>query len=263
MKRVLIILALFIGIIDLLLLGGWLYNNFVNNAPLPIKPVKNNNYYYRVFLTSDDGPLAMSKNLNRVILEERVPFTLFLVGKPASINKNLLKELALYKKNPYISLCNHSFSHANFHYIKYYQDPDNVLDDFLKNRDFLELECNLARLPGRNIWRIGSISEGEKSGSRAANLLALNGFDIVGWDIEWHMDRRGKILESPKEIYHKILDALYKDKTHSNGDLVLLMHDQMFRTKEDMNKLKELIKLLKSNSFIKLASLKEYNSKKE
>ena len=47
------------------------------------------------------------------------------------------------------------------------------LKDFIKNMDTLKLDNKIARLPGRNMWRINERSRNDvDSGTQAADLLS-------------------------------------------------------------------------------------------
>ncbi|NPA27546.1 MAG: polysaccharide deacetylase family protein, partial [Epsilonproteobacteria bacterium] len=95
MKKFLVFLAIFIFIIDCILITIKLNQNESKRAIHKAKP----HYKYSVFLTSDDGPLKGSRYLDRLIREYQVPFTLFLVGKPFSEDSNLRYTLSRYKSN--------------------------------------------------------------------------------------------------------------------------------------------------------------------
>ena len=133
-----------------------------------------------VYLTFDDGPLNGSQHINDVVLSEKIPISVMLVGKHAAIRPH---DVELYRNNPYIEVGNHSYTHANEHYVAYYNNPEGVLADFVRNMDSLQLTDKIGRLPGRNMWRVNQRSRNDiSSGIEAADLLHKNGYSLFGWD---------------------------------------------------------------------------------
>ena len=254
MKKFLVFLAIFIFIIDCILITIKLNQNESKRAIHKAKP----HYKYSVFLTSDDGPLKGSRYLDRLIREYQVPFTLFLVGKPFSEDRNLRPYLYNYKSNPYTLLGNHSFSHASFRYKRYYKNPSNVVRDFFRNREVLRLDSKFARLPGRNVWVLNqTIYKGEPNALKAAKLLAQYNYHIFGWDYELSY-KRGKILQNAYDHYYNIKKLLIEKKTFTPNQLVVLMHDQLFTKEENIRILENLILLLQDDEEIKLKYLNQY-----
>jgi peptidoglycan/xylan/chitin deacetylase (PgdA/CDA1 family) len=216
-------------------------------------------YKYSVFLTSDDGVLSGSRNLNKIIDSYEVPFTIFLVGRPVSQDKKLISNLERYKRNSYVILGNHSFSHASFHYKRYYSDPIGVTKDFIINQNYLLIESKLGRLPGRNVWVLNSsIYRGEPNALKAGKLLYKRyNYKIFGWDYELK-HKRGKMVRSAEEHYRIIKKLLKRGKTFTKNQIVILMHDQMFTKDRSSRELKRLIALLQNDDEIKLKYLTQY-----
>ncbi len=256
-KRLLIATALLFLVIDCAL-----YTVKLSHGKPKIIHKAKPNYKYSIFFTSDDGPLVGSKNLNQLVLDYEFPLTLFLVGKPMSENSHLKPYYSNYKKNPYILIGNHSFCHAGFHYKKYYKDSSGVVDDFIKNRDYLELNSSLARLPGRNNWYLnGSRYKGESNNSLAAaqKLYKQLGYKSFGWDYELHANSKGKIILTALKHYKRIKKILKEHKTYSSNEIIILMHDQLFRNSKNAKTLGELILLFEEDEECKLKLLNQYN----
>jgi hypothetical protein len=164
-----------------------------------------------------------------------------------------------YKSNPYVVIGNHSFTHANFHYIRFYNNPKNVEKDFLKNEKFLKIDSKLARLPGRNVYSIGSIVKGEPKALKSAKLLTKNdNYKFFGWDYELRHNGKGDILEDALTHYKRIKELLKSGKTFRKGQIIILMHDQMFTSLKSQEALGELILLLQDDEEIKLKTLDKY-----
>jgi len=259
MKRnILITLAIIILIIDCALFTYKIYNkkslSLKENTSITTKEPK-----YSVYLTSDDGPLVGSKYLDQIIRDYQVPFTIFLVGRPLSSDSNLEPNFIRYKNNPYVLLANHSFSHANFHYKRFYKNPFNVEQDFIKNENFLHLTSKIGRLPGRNVYSINSVAKGEPNALKAARLLTKNeDYKLFGWDYELS-HKRGRVVEDNATIHYLKIKKLLKDKkTFRENQLIILMHDQMFTSPITQKTLGELILLLQDDKEIELKTLDKY-----
>lgn len=257
-KKVLLWLVLIFLVID----GALLVYKITKPSkkhPTPIHKEKPH-YKYSVFLTSDDGPLVGSRYLHQIIKDYEVPFTLFLVGKPVNSDSRLKPYLINYKNNCYAMLGNHSYSHANFHYKKFYTNPKGVVKDFLKNEKILDINFSVARLPGRNVWVLdNNHTKGEPNALKAAILLNKeHNYKVFGWDYELRHNGKGKVLKSVKEHYKRIKELLKNGKTYTKNQIVILMHDQMFTNDLSSKELGELILLLQDDEEIKLKKIDKY-----
>ena len=214
-----------------------------------------------VYLTFDDGPLDGSEKIADAVQYEKVPITVLVVGKHAEIKPHYLD---LYKDNDLIEVGNHSYSHARNHYSKFYFNPEGVLEDFEKSHQIIRPEDKVARLPGRNMWRIGDRTKDDiPSGSEAADLLTNNGFEIYGWDMEWfHDPKTGEPVGTAEEIFEQIEKHLDRGRTFTEGHLVLLCHDEMFQKDWEETELKQLIELLETREDYEFARLKHYPTSK-
>ena len=225
------------------------------------KPPGEGKAQYSVYLSTDDGPFRCSGNVDAVVREMEVPLAAFVVGKHAR-SKRYHAYLEAYRSDPYVTLANHSYSHANGHYSDYYRHPERVLEDFERNRKFLGLSDRRGRLPGRDSWRIGGRAyDADKSARAAADLLASHGYTLYGWDLEWTHTRSGKPIGSADALYRKIRYQLERGHGFTPGHLMLLMHDQMFGSVGAREELKRLITLLKEDPTIRLRALSEYPEK--
>ena len=213
---------------------------------------------YIVYLTSDDGPLRGSENVLKVVEHKGVPLWAFVVGRN-SRPPSLKARLDAYRRSSYITLANHSYSHAKGHYSSYYHDPLGGLEDFEHNRKALGLQGKEGRLPGRNSWRVGGRAYDVNHSARAAaDLLAKHGYTLYGWDLEWTHTASGAPIGSAEILYRKIRHQLEKGHLFTPGHLVLLMHDQMFRSRGAAAQLDKLISMLQKDPEIELAPLTRY-----
>ena len=154
---------------------------------------------------------------------------------------------------------NHSFSHAHDDYRAYYNNSDAVLQDFLKNEKTLNLPNKLARLPGRNMWRLKDRHVDDvKSGSLAADTLFTNGFKVFGWDLEWcHDPKSGVPIQTVEDMINLIEKYFAEKRTVTENHLVILCHDEMFRKSWEESELKQLIDKLRIKGF-NFGHLSEY-----
>lgn len=210
-----------------------------------------------VYLTFDDGPLDGSEKIADAIAYEQVPITVLLVGRHAETKPHYVD---LYKENDHIEVGNHSYSHARNHYSKFYFDPEGVLSDFNKSHEVIQPSDKVARLPGRNMWRLADRKKDDiASGSEAADLLAENGFQLYGWDMEWfHDPNTGEPVGTALEIFEQIESHLDKGRSFTKNHLVLLCHDEMFKFDYEESELKKLIELIKTREDYQFARLRDY-----
>ena len=212
-----------------------------------------------IYLTFDDGPLEGSEDVNDAVIREETKINVFVVGLNTQYSKRLQKYLHLYETNFWIEVGNHSFSHAHDDYYAFYNNPDTVLQDFLKNEKTLHLANKLARLPGRNMWRLNDRRVNDvKSGSQAADTLFTNGFKVFGWDLEWcHDPKSGVPIQTVEDMIYLIEKSFSEKRTVTENHLVILCHDEMFRKNWEESELKQLIDKLRTKGF-KFGHLSEY-----
>ena len=204
-----------------------------------------------IYLTFDDGPLEGSEDVDEAVRREKIKINVFVVGMNTQNSSRLQKYLNLYETNAWIEVGNHSFSHAHNDYSTYYNNPDAVLQDFLKNEKILHIPNKLARLPGRNMWRLKDRRVDDvKSGSKAADALFNNGFKVFGWDLEWSHDPiSGVPIQTVEDMINLIEKHFSEKRTVTENHLVILCHDEMFRKSWEESELKQLIDKLRAKGF--------------
>lgn len=205
----------------------------------------------RIYLTIDDSPLSGSKYIDSIVNDKKVKTNIFMVGNSINGSNKFKKYFEMLQQNSHIEIYNHSYSHANNKYLTFYGDPQLVLEDFDKNQTEFSISKKIARLPGRNIWHVGDKKKNTKqSGAKSAELLAENGYEVYGWDLEWEYKASDY---SPKQTMDELVErinVMYESKkTFTSEHIVLLMHDQMFVKRNDNNNLGELIDKLIENDY--------------
>jgi peptidoglycan-N-acetylglucosamine deacetylase len=203
----------------------------------------------KIYLTFDDGPNNGTMHVLQTIREENIPVSFFIVGKHAfdSPKQTAVWHTLLADTN--IALCNHSYSHAHNRYSSFYENSEQVVDDFKQSQEKLNFKNFVIRMPGRNAWRIDTIDVTDIHTSKAAiDAVHQAGFAVMGWDIEWSFDHKTFVPDQDTALlYKKIFNLLYAGTTRTPGHLVLLAHDQAFRDTANLPILHSFLKSLKQN----------------
>ena len=224
-------------------------------AAAPVKKKKK-----KIYLTFDDGPNKGTRNVLDIVKDEKIPVTFFIVGEHvfASVNQNNTWDSLRIAEQ--IEICNHSYTHADNKYDKFYQSPDSVVADFQRAHDSLDLKNNIVRTPGRNTWRIDSIQYTDLKKSKAAvDSLQKAGFIVMGWDLEWHYDHKELTVKNSADDLIKQIDSIFNNKkTKSPEHLVLLAHDQVYGKTKDSAELRQLIQKLKLKDEYELSIASSY-----
>lgn len=215
------------------------------------------------FLTFDDGPLKATKNIIEVINEENIPITMFFIGSQINSFKTIYEEALSFSN---ITIANHTYSHANNRYKKFYSDPILVVEDIksansIISKDRVSKTSSAflpVRLAGRNVFRLPNIQRDDNMipfPQRETEIIGYDdifkeGYYIYGWDLEWPYESNGKPMQTAEEIFEK-MEKIYKNNSSSKENkVILLMHDFMFAQKfNGKENLQTLIQLLKDNDW--------------
>lgn len=204
-----------------------------------------------IYLTFDDGPLIGSAAIDSIAKEKNVKVSVFLIGKHANMSKGRKRDLAKYESNPLIACYNHSYTHANNQYSRFYNNPQKAFADFEKNEKDLNLKHKIVRLPGRNIWMYDDVRKIDlNNGASTADILHKNGYSIYGWDVEWRLNSvTGSPTQSQEVTVNEIRHFMNNKSSMVPNNVVFLMHDDMFQTKKGQQQLSSLIDILKSEGY--------------
>jgi peptidoglycan/xylan/chitin deacetylase (PgdA/CDA1 family) len=220
---------------------------------------------FHIYLTFDDGPSAGSLLVNEFSGSNKLPINVFLIGRNACLNNISRDLLRFYQLNPLVEIGNHSFTHAHRRYHSYFREPAEVLDDFDRNRDSLQLKNGLARLPGRNFFRLDGLSRNESgNGRQAADTLAASGYRVFGWDLEWRrVPDKGIGLHTGEDMMGIVDKMMMDHKTFMPGHLIILLHDAEMEDEYFRSELEDFIRLVRSDGRYSFNHLSEYgNSEK-
>jgi peptidoglycan/xylan/chitin deacetylase (PgdA/CDA1 family) len=238
------------------------FSGFEKTSLTKLKPIQesvSDSLVRHIYLSFDDGPLNGTANCINICSHEKVAATFFQIGmhqSRSSFGKKLYSQIL---QNPSLfDLSNHSFSHANGKYLPYYHHPDTALEDFQKAKNILHPKNNLVRLPGNNAW--STKNEFRASGLVKPLVLKLDsvGYNVMGWDLEWHFNKKGKPIQTPEEMASRVDTLLFYNKTKTPKHLVILMHDHMFASSADSAKLARFVILLKKNPAYQFNKLTSY-----
>src|ERR1044072_5246747 len=237
------------------------HNNVPNDQPketVRASPPKKKKK--KIYLTFDDGPNRGTRKVLSIAQQEQVPVTFFIIGEHVFASTSQHATWDSLKISDSIELCNHSYTHAHNHYERFYKQPDSVVKDFRRCHDSLQLENTIVRTPGRNIWRVDTLTFTDlKKSAAAADSLQQAGFVIMGWDLEWHYDHKTFTLKNrSEEIMDEIDSMCAHNKTRTPEHLVMLAHDQVYDDSDDSCELHELIKRLKKRDEYELVVASQY-----
>ena len=222
-------------------------------------------------LTFDDGPSVSTKTILDVAKNENIPVSLFFIGSRVKDFKTAYK---LAVKSSFATIANHTYSHANNQYSRFYSNSEVVLEDIKKAQNILakdrvsntSSEFLPVRLAGRNVYRLPNSSRDDAMVNHillpneilSYDTLFENGFYIYGWDTEWMYESGGRPTESIYEMIEK-MERTYKRKRINNQEkVIVLLHEIMFNDEFDGEQnLTFFIQALKANGWT-FQSIEEY-----
>lgn len=227
----------------------------------PQKPVVKTKKKKKIYLTFDDGPNKGTQNVLRIMKEEQVPVTFFVVGEHAYASNAQQQTWDSLQTANNIEICSHSYTHAwHNSFNKFYNNPDSMVKDFKRAQDSLKLENNIVRTPGRNAWRIDSLHSTDIKASRTAiDSLQKAGFVVLGWDLEWHYDHKTlAVKNTADELLNNVDSVFNNNKTKNPDNLVLLAHDQVYNKSTDSLELHNFIKKIKAKDEYEISLVSSY-----
>lgn len=201
-----------------------------------------------VYITLDDGPQKGTMNCYRILKEEGVKASFFMIGVHVDNNADREEVNEVRAGYPLFLLCNHSFTHANFnHYHSYYDHPDSALRDIEKNQHSLAISEKIVRTPGNSSWMVEGRMKAPKLTKPLCHLLDSAGYKAVGWDVEWRF-RNGNIpVESAQRMVDVVNQYARSADLFKAKHVVILAHDRMFGEPQYADSLRKFIEILKAN----------------
>lgn len=212
-----------------------------------------------IYLTFDDGPNKGTENLLKIAHNRNVPITAFVVGQHVYGTKKQKEEFKKLQGDDLIEIANHTYSHANNKYSTYYKNPELVIHDFDEAKDSLKLSSNIARTPGRNIWRINNINSTDiKSSTFAADELQKVGYKVIGWDLEWKPNSNMTLKSNHKDMLKKVDSIFFNDLEKTSRHLVFLTHDQYLTDENSVRELDLFIDGLQKTKRFQFKKISDY-----
>lgn len=204
-----------------------------------------------IFLTFDDGPLVGSAAIDSLARARKIKMSTFLVGRHATMGRDRSRDLDRYKSNPYIACYNHSYTHGFNRFQTFYANPTSAVEDFEKNQTDLALDKKIIRLPGRNVWIYDEVRRIDiQASSSTADMLFGLGYSIYGWDIEWRLNSAtGMPVQPLGELRTRIQNFMANKSSMTPNNVVLLMHDDMFQTRNGKQLLVQLLDVLEEDGY--------------
>ncbi|MDA8563098.1 polysaccharide deacetylase family protein [Mariniblastus sp.] len=210
-----------------------------------------------VYLTFDDGPLAGTDDCLAVLGNKSIKGTFFMVGSHMT---------TAFRKQQVETVKTGGHFHGN-HSANHWHGSSNYASGGKTNAEWLAdfQSCDTttaairnepgtkyihARLPGKNCWRLSSISTNDGNSQRVADHLSSNGYQIYGWDTEWKYsgtaaasDPIGTPEDYATEVANKI-NATGQTKLPNKA--MVLLHGHQFRnSRGNKTKFSEFIDKLK------------------
>ncbi len=213
-----------------------------------------------IYLTFDDGPNRGTQHVADVANAEQVSVTFFIIGEHVQNSTQQFNMFDSLKNNKLFEIANHSYTHCRgCGYASFYSRPDSAVKDFEKAAASLSLNSGIIRTPGRNIWRLQNISCTDiKNSTAAADSLQSHGFTAIGWDLEWHFTKEQTCQQTTAQMLDEVDSAFAKNQTKTPGHLVLLAHDNMYRSCGDSAALHNFIISLKQKNEYNFETVREY-----
>lgn len=210
---------------------------------------KDSNLKY-VYLTFDDGPDAGTLNCYNVCKSKGVKATFFLVGEHAENKWGKVILDTMRRDLRHFLFANHSYSHANNQYVKFYNQSQKALLDFIRAHDSLRLDLPIARFPGNPSWVMHDKFRSSKLTKPVAKLMDSIGYSVMGWDVEWNFDKNSRPVQSAELMAKQIENAFESKSSFVKNHVVLLTHDRMFREPGYKDSLVKMINILQAKKYV-------------
>ena len=213
-----------------------------------------------IYLTFDDGPQNGTQICMDICRNLQAKATFFMVGEHACSPKTNSFVDSIRSEYPLFLLANHSYTHANGQYYKFYHHEETAAEDFYSTQKKLNIPLKIIRLPGNSAW----VKKGEVKASSlvkpVCTILDSAGYNVIGWDLEWDFTRDKHCF--PKESVSKMLtwvaESFKNRDMHTKNHLVILSHDRMFQHQPYSDSLYNFIKALKQNPDYVLETINHY-----
>jgi len=217
--------------------------------PIAFQPIVEDSTKQYIYLTFDDGPQHGTDEVFDLIYNLGIKASFFMVGLHADKKSDGHALVNLIRDNyPQTLLANHSFTHANDKYKYFYRHPNMAEQDFYQAQQSLHVPFKIIRLPGNNSWVTKGGLKSSDLVRKVCTKLDSAGYNIIGWDLEWHFNSKtANPVQSAEKMASMVDTILAKNQTRTINHIVILSHDRMFRNPNYTDSLQKFITLLRRN----------------
>lgn len=185
-----------------------------------------------IYLTFDDGPSYLTKEILDILDEEGIKATFFVTSGGEYVKRayNSGHTIALHTSS-------HKYSYVYSSEENYFNDLNTVSDSVYNS---IGIRCKFIRFPGGSS---NTISRNYNNGimSRLVNAVTNKGYVYFDWNVDSN-DAGGDTNNSNK-IYNNVINGLSHSKTN-----IVLMHDSA-NHRSTVNALRDIIRYGKDNGY--------------
>lgn len=185
-----------------------------------------------IYLTFDDGPSYLTKEILDILDEEDIKATFFVTSGGEYVRRayNSGHTIALHTSS-------HKYSYVYSSEENYFNDLNTVSDSVYNS---IGIRCKFIRFPGGSS---NTISRNYNNGimSRLVNAVVNKGYVYFDWNVDSN-DAGGDGNNSNK-IYNNVINGLSHNKTN-----IVLMHDSASH-RGTVNALRDIIRYGKDNGY--------------
>jgi peptidoglycan/xylan/chitin deacetylase (PgdA/CDA1 family) len=208
-----------------------------------------------LYLTFDDGPCGGTSNLLQLLKKEGISVTMFYIGRNVARSHKLFNKAV---SMPNVLVANHTYTHANGHYRRFYSGSIKTVVDDIDKAQHLIGGVKYLRLAGRNVWRLPNVRRDDWGISVAHrskeidkyDALANRGYYIYGWDAEWSFSHRTqRPLFGGEEMARRVNLVYNSGKSVKKRKMILLAHDYLWKRAKDLAKLRTFIHIMRADGW--------------
>lgn len=185
-----------------------------------------------VFLTFDDGPSALTADVLRILQQEQVAATFFVLGQYANANPEMIRRIVAEGH----AIGNHTYDHV---YAKLYGSFGEFWRQVQQTEAVLERQADvrtrLLRAPGGTFSNFDAFYY---------YYLEQAGYVVTDWNVDSGDSKRPGVPAA--EIVKNATNLTYTSKTPN--EIVVLMHDGVGHS-ETIKALPDIIQFYKSNGY--------------
>ena len=202
----------------------------------------------RVFLTFDDGPSSTTEEILKILQQEQVPASFFVIA--AENNQEYLPLLSQMEKEGHtiaLHTCTHEYSKIYSSTVAYWEDIEALKE---KISPYITSQPQWLRFPGGSTNTVSRKYGGSGLMEKLMNQAEEKGYKALDWNVSAEDAVGG--TKSPESIVQRVI----KDSKGHNT-CVVLMHDSK-ETKTTAKALPDIIAWYKQEGY-RFCSLQQEN----